>query len=825
MASSLWTAHPDCPAHVKSELETRVRSLPPSFLAPPAVGEVFENPDLCQERLQGFALSQGFVIIRQSGSLKQARPRFEFRCIHHAAHTRNTRQLESHVERDEEDNIITRRQQEYTNINARNCPYLVTLVRKQLIKRGSGIYGLVLSAVHDTHSHEMAVNPFRYKQHVSSLPGYQPAIELGRSLRSANISYSAAFRVLEQSGFPLDRHTYYNIRSRSISAEKDEFAGLIVALEDAGFEFECRVDEEYNKETNELVDRQLQQIWFAHPRQIYYAQRFIADWALFVDGTFRTNALNLVLIVTAGVTNCGSTFVSSLSFARSEAKLSFDFIFESLKKRVFIPPIPLPRVVISDQAAGMRASLPNVLPNAILQFCDWHAVQNVEKRLADKGYPKSVRKEMKQLLWAFIKSSTKEELEQTRADIHSKLKSGEIQYLEEFWRPKEQQFLRLYTRKYPNLGAHSNQRSESLHPGTKDILNKQLSLEEASRRLGQTLQTKFRQLAEEEARDGGKLPRTLDQKAFVLLTDTISCYAISKISSEWEITKQEINRGILRADTLFCTDCELILRFGLPCKHYLAVPCQDGASIPRSLVHPRWWIHGEPIQQAEWVPTLRTVTLPISPPRNLVIQSNPFISPRRNEITGLGLQILEAREGLTGYARTRYDSVATNAQQGLLQFAQQLQKDDLHTRMPDAVKDSGWNRRFKSHDKANKRLMTGAEAAEKDAEKREQVAERATEGPAKERTEGPGEERTEVPEEERTEGPTEEAEEDEQAVEDAFLPPPSTAPAKMQVSRAGRKRALTTKALEAEQAPKRGTGQGKGRGGGRGRGRGSRGAA
>lgn len=83
--------------------------------------------------------------------------------------------------------------------------------------------------------------------------------------------------------------------------------------------------------------------------------------------------------------------------------------------------------------------------------------------------------------------------------------------------------------------------------------------------------------------------------------------------------------------------------------------------------------------------------------------------------------MIGARDSLTGYARARYDSAATNAQQELLKFAQNLRHDDLHTQMPDIVKKSGWNRQFKSHDKTNKRLMTGAEAAERDANKREQA--------------------------------------------------------------------------------------------------------
>ncbi|KAF7511454.1 hypothetical protein GJ744_004643 [Endocarpon pusillum] len=109
MAMSLWTAHPDCPEHLKPELERRVRSLPSSFLLPPIANEVFDNPNVCYERLQGWALSQGFAIVRTSGSVKQKRPRFEFRCIHHGGETANTRKLEDHVIRDEEGTIISRR--------------------------------------------------------------------------------------------------------------------------------------------------------------------------------------------------------------------------------------------------------------------------------------------------------------------------------------------------------------------------------------------------------------------------------------------------------------------------------------------------------------------------------------------------------------------------------------------------------------------------------------------------------------------------------------------------------------------------------------------
>ena len=138
--------------------------------------------------------------------------------------------------------------------------------------------------------------------------------------------------------------------------------------------------------------------------------------------------------------------------------------------------------------------------------------------------------------------------------------------------------------------------------------------------------------------------------------------------------------------------------------------------------------------------------------------------------------------------------------------------------MPDAVKTSSWKCQFKAHDKSKKRLLTGAKAAERDANKRKQEAtdreRRLREKKAQALTFRASEpllrpcsslasSASSVGEEEK---------------EEALIPPLSTAPAALTVSRAGCKRAPTMKALEAETAPKQVTGQG----GGRWRGRGGR---
>jgi hypothetical protein len=49
--------------------------------------------------------------------------------------------------------------------------------------------------------------------------------------------------------------TYYNIRERTASTERNEFASLVVALEEAGFIFKCRMEEEFDPETDAIIDR------------------------------------------------------------------------------------------------------------------------------------------------------------------------------------------------------------------------------------------------------------------------------------------------------------------------------------------------------------------------------------------------------------------------------------------------------------------------------------------------------------------------------------------------------------------------------------------
>ena len=108
----------------------------------------------------------------RSGSIKQAYPRFYFYYIHYGVLTLNTRGLEQHIERDKDDNITSHYKQKATKIHVRDCPYHIYLAYKQINKRGSGQFGLVLGVKNSSHSHAMAVNLLVYSEHKKSLPAF-----------------------------------------------------------------------------------------------------------------------------------------------------------------------------------------------------------------------------------------------------------------------------------------------------------------------------------------------------------------------------------------------------------------------------------------------------------------------------------------------------------------------------------------------------------------------------------------------------------------------------------------------------------------------------
>ena len=88
----------------------------------------------------------------------------------------------------------------------------------------------------------------------------------------------------------------------------------------------------------------------------------------------------------------------------------------------------------------------------------------------------------------------------------------------------------------------------------------------------------------------------IDSNAFTLLNGKITHHAIGLVSRELDAVKSlaELILSIVPNCGSCVYDCELPLRYGLPCKCWLYNCIIDSVPIPVSLIHPRWFFDGLP---------------------------------------------------------------------------------------------------------------------------------------------------------------------------------------------------------------------------------------
>ena len=108
-----WRAKLRCPKHLVAVLEHAMNALPPAWLLQPITGEVFDSIDHCNRRLQGYALAEGFEVVRTRGGTKTA-PGARFECSKYGESIKNQRTLENYVKYNKEGTITIIRQRENT---------------------------------------------------------------------------------------------------------------------------------------------------------------------------------------------------------------------------------------------------------------------------------------------------------------------------------------------------------------------------------------------------------------------------------------------------------------------------------------------------------------------------------------------------------------------------------------------------------------------------------------------------------------------------------------------------------------------------------------
>jgi len=150
-----------------------------------------------------------------------------------------------------------------------------------------------------------------------------------------------------------------------------------------------------------------------------------------------------------------------------------------------------------------------------------------------------------------------------------------------------------------------------------------------------------------------------------------------------------------------------------PGKHHLLQAYQTGQILPRSLLHPRWWLDGPEIKIGKWSPSY-------APQQELVL------SPKRNDIAEVALGLLEARETLGPEAQSHLDTTFIQSTTTILQAAQRNDAlAHLPIGIPDAIPKRTWKKK-KTHGLADAAGLTAAVIAQKDLAAKEKAEKQAT---------------------------------------------------------------------------------------------------
>lgn len=101
-------------------------------------------------------------------------------------------------------------------------------------------------------------------------------------------------------------------------------------------------------ESGGRTEKELIQIVAALNTQKILMRRFISNWCIKADATFRTNNLKLLLISVVGIIFTEKSFSGCLSFSKFDNKDTYDFLFDYINARVFSDVVPLSRVIVAD---------------------------------------------------------------------------------------------------------------------------------------------------------------------------------------------------------------------------------------------------------------------------------------------------------------------------------------------------------------------------------------------------------------------------------------------------------------------------------------------
>jgi hypothetical protein len=370
-------------------------------------------------------------------------------------------------------------------------------------------------------------------------------------------------------------------------------------------------------------------------------------------------------------------------------------------------------IVDTDWPRAVPPTVQGVNQMAVtLQYCTWHAVEAIKRKLVHSGYQKERRNKIIGLIWKWIEAPTIDQLESARETLILALNQNEKEYLTGYYQPKEPQFCKAYTRQYLNLGSYATQRIEKNHHVVSKNLHKNLRVSEAILRICKAINSLNSAHEKRLTPSRNTLPRLFDREFFSLVSRRITLFCLELCSGELAEAKKLFDS--MESDEfnpeIGCQEgCSLPLQYRLPCRHWMLYFYLKYEPIPLNLFHPRWLIDSPSVLRSNWQIRLDNHDYSKGEPTQANDTGDRLIGGGEQLIIDTALELVEKHKNLPLGEKEAFalafgkmcDSLVT-------QFDQKLQRlQELPRRLPDAILQPKL-----SYLPGRKRALTGRETAE-----------------------------------------------------------------------------------------------------------------
>ena len=629
------------------QIERAIEAIPAAHREAPTHGDVVADPDVAFRRIQDWAFTQGYAFVIESTT--DIRVRFE--CVHHKNNTKNCRKIE---EKD--------RKRVNTQVRGTGCLYCLYVSRQK--RRGDQwilCYSKHTEHNHPPAPDPFQLPPHRYRrpgyrQAVQIAETHRGTISFAAS---SNILEKLGLEIDRKAFYNLQRK-----ETQGHLSSQDEARLILTYLEQEGLHVEVDEAYTLNPDNTKKDRHIQAIAWWSQEQmrlaRRFVSRRLVESDATFntnqrrlllqhvvgIDNTGKTFPVLQVFHISESartfcfIMNIWRTyffydcpgpavwccdFAAGLTAAVAQqavkdaiaARKAEELALSKGKEDPFNIDDPLPtaplweadsQTIIVDWVAEVPKTVKGHDGCQIfLQRCEWHAAEAIKKKLIKTGYKKRERDELVDLIWTWIKAPDLQTLDSAREKLILRLHDDEKEYLVEYYQPKEPSFARAYTSRLSNLGIHSTQRNEKYHDVASVGLSKNIPVARAIELISERIKKLPKEYDARINKERISFPRLIDKEFFQLCIRRFTHYCLKMAMVELAQAKLMLDE-LEKAEKAFKFDteigcqlfCQLPLRFGIPCKCWMAYFYSNDLPLPPNLFDPRWLFDGPPVLYETW---------------------------------------------------------------------------------------------------------------------------------------------------------------------------------------------------------------------------------